>query len=910
MIPFSSKKIFVLIALLFVVGALYKLALSNQKVDYNTHVKPIINKKCISCHGGVKQEAGFSLLFQEEALGLTESGKPAIIPGDPEGSELIKRITHKDPAERMPYKHEPLSEEEIEVFRQWIKEGAKWGEHWAYVSVKKQDIPAINNKWVRNDIDRFIYEKLEEQKLDPSPEADKATLLRRLSLDLIGLPASSATSKKFLQDNSDKAYENLVDDLLSSPRYGERWTSLWLDLARYADTRGYEADRGRIIWKYRDWLIKAYNSDKPYNDFLIEQLAGDLLPNPDDAKYIATAFHRNTMTNDEGGTDNEEFRTSAVMDRVNTTWSATMGTSFNCVQCHSHPYDPFKSDEYYKFLAFFNNTRDEDTNADYPLLRQYNSQDSLKLVKLIGWLKSNTSENQAKKYFNFLKTWQPTINSLQCDQFANAALISSWFAGLRNNGTCRLKDVVLENKTQLMFRYKTNFDGGKWSIYLDALNGKLLKTIPLANTKGEWKIVMLPIPAEKGKHNLFFKYFSPAIKNPDDTGVLFEWFQFDDPFPGKGKPGYELALNSFNQLMQARVDETPIMIENNHEQYRTTQIFERGNWMVKGNKVQPGVPDIMNPMPANVPKNRLGMALWLTDKKNPLVARTMVNRLWEQLFGFGIAETLEDLGSQGIAPTHKELLDHLSWKFMNKHNWSMKSLLKEIVMSAAYRQNSFVTEEKLKIDPNNKFYSRASRIRLSAEQLRDQGLEVSKVLSNKMYGPSVMPFQPEGIWKSPYNGDKWIMSQGEDQYRRAVYTYLKRTAPYPSMMTFDGSARESCLPRRIRTNTPLQALTSLNDSTTLVISRSLALRMKELGGKETKAQISKAYEAMMFKPISEKKLKALSDLYSEALKKYKKDKTAMTELMGSKDKPADPETASLVIVAGAMLNMDEWLNKN
>jgi hypothetical protein len=332
--------------------------------------------------------------------------------------------------------------------------------------------------------------------------------------------------------------------------------------------------------------------------------------------------------------------------------------------------------------------------------------------------------------------------------------------------------------------------------------------------------------------------------------------------------------------------------------------------MVKGNKVQPGVPDIMNPMPANVPKNRLGMALWLTDKKNPLVARTMVNRLWEQLFGFGIAETLEDLGSQGIAPTHKELLDHLSWKFMNKHNWSMKSLLKEIVMSATYRQNSFVTEEKLKIDPNNKFYSRASRIRLSAEQLRDQGLEVSKVLSNKMYGPSVMPFQPEGIWKSPYNGDKWIMSQGEDQYRRAVYTYLKRTAPYPSMMTFDGSARESCLPRRIRTNTPLQALTSLNDSTTLVISRSLALRMKELGGKETKAQISKAYEAMMFKPISEKKLKALSDLYFEALKKYKKDKTAMTELMGSKDKPTDPETASLVIVAGAMLNMDEWLNKN
>ncbi|MBM3401434.1 MAG: DUF1553 domain-containing protein [Bacteroidetes bacterium] len=910
MVQFSSKKIGVLFVLLLAVGALYKLALSNQKVDYNIHVKPIINKKCISCHGGVKQEAGFSLLFQEEALGPTESGKPAIIPGDPEASELIRRITEKDPAERMPYKHEALSEEEIEVFRQWIKEGAKWGQHWAYVSVKKQDIPDFKNSWIRNDIDKFIYEKLKEQKLEPAVEADKPTLLRRLSLDLIGLPALEAISKKYLQDNSEKAYENLVDDLLASPRYGERWTSVWLDLARYADTRGYEADRGRVIWKYRDWLIRAYNADKPYNDFLIEQLAGDLMPNPDDAKYIATAFHRNTMTNDEGGTDNEEFRTAAVMDRVNTTWSATMGTSFNCVQCHSHPYDPFKADEYYKFMAFFNNSRDEDTNADYPLLRQYNPQDSMKLVRLTAWLKNNSSAELAKKYVDFLKTWQPTINSLQCDQFVNAALISSWFAGLRNNGTCRLKDVVLQDKTQLMFRYKTNFDGGKWSIYLDALNGKLLKTIPLPNTKGAWEIVSVPIPSETGKRDLFFKYFSPAIKNPDDTGVQFEWFNFDVPFPGKGKPGYGIALKMFDELMHAKVDETPIMIENNQDQFRSTHIFERGNWMVKGNKVEPGVPAIMNPMPSNVPKNRLGMALWLTDKRNPLVARTMVNRVWEQLFGAGLAETLEDLGSQGIAPTHQELLDHLSWQFMNEFNWSMKRLLKEIVLSASYRQSSAVTEEKLRIDPNNKFYSRASRIRLSAEQLRDQALEVSNVLSKKMYGPSVMPFQPEGIWLSPYNGEKWKMSQGEDQYRRAVYTYLKRTAPYPSMMTFDGSSRESCLPRRIRTNTPLQALTSLNDSTTLVISRSLAFRMKILGGKESINQISKGYEAMMFKPITSKKLKALSDLYEEALKKYKKDKNAIVRLMGAKDKPADPETASLVVVAGALLNMDEWLNKN
>ncbi len=351
-----------------------------EKIDYNTQVKPIFNKKCIACHGGVKQKGGFSLLFQEEALANTESGKPAIIPGKPDESELIRRITLEDPEERMPYKHDPLSKEEIEILTQWIKQGAKWGEHWAYIPVKEEKTPTIKSDWIKNEIDPFILEKIKAEKLTPSAEADKPTLLRRVSLDLTGLPPDENIAKKFLNDNSDTAYENLVDDLLASPRYGERWTALWMDVSRYADTRGYEADRGRTIWKYRDWLINAFNQDKPYDEFLMEQMAGDLMPNPDDNKYIATAFHRNTMTNDEGGTQNEEFRTAAVLDRVNTTWSALMGTSFNCVQCHSHPYDPFKHEEYYKFMAFFNNTRDEDTQEEYPLLRQYKGDDSVKVI--------------------------------------------------------------------------------------------------------------------------------------------------------------------------------------------------------------------------------------------------------------------------------------------------------------------------------------------------------------------------------------------------------------------------------------------------------------------------------------------------------------------------------------------------
>jgi len=880
-----------------------------EKIDYNTQVKPIFNKKCIACHGGVKQKAGFSLLFREEALGNTESGKPAIIPGKPDESELIRRISLDDPEERMPYKHEPLSKEEIEILTQWIKQGAEWGEHWAYIPVKEEGIPSIKSDWIKNGIDPFILKKLNGEKLTPSAEADKPTLLRRVSLDLTGLPPAEKIAQKFLNDNSDKAYENLVDDLLASPRYGERWTALWMDVARYADTRGYEADRGRTIWKYRDWLIRAFNEDKPYDQFLIEQMAGDLLPDPDDEKYIATAFHRNTMTNDEGGTENEEFRTAAVLDRVNTTWSALMGTSFNCVQCHSHPYDPFKHEEYYNFMAFFNNTRDEDSESEYPLLRQYKGADSVKLLQLKGWLAANVTYEKSNEYYTFLKTWQPTINSLQCDEFINGALISSWFAGLRNHGSCRLPNVVMENKNQLMFRYTSDHEGGKWSIYVDSLGGPILKTVSLTKTKG-WKNSSVEIPVVAGRHNLYFKYDNPTLKSLDQTGVMFEWFQLGETFPGEGKPGFAEAQKNFSELMDAKVETTPIMFENNHEMLRSTNVFERGNWLVKGNEVNPKVPEVLNPMAANAPKNRLGLAYWMVDKKNPLVSRTLVNRLWEQLFGQGLAETLEDLGTQGIPPTHKELMDHLSWQFMNDFNWSVKKLLKEMVMSATYRQESKTNDDLQRIDPLNKFYARGPRLRLSAEQLRDQSLAISNLLSEKMYGESVMPFQPEGIWRSPYNGAKWTMSSGEDQNRRALYTYWKRTAPYPTMITYDGGAREVCVTRRIRTNTPLQALTTLNDSAYFVMARNFAFKMETLDAKDVKKQISKGYESMFFKPISENRLRALTELYTVSISKFKKDEKATLDIIGTKDAQAKPETAALVMVASAMLNLDEWVNKN
>jgi hypothetical protein len=907
-----------LLALIVIVPFFFQ---GERHIDYNTDVKPIINKKCISCHGGVKKQGGFSLLFREEALAETKSGKPAIIPGDPDGSEMIRRLTLKDEEERMPYKEHPLAEEDINTLRAWIKQGAKWGTHWAYAAVEEQEIPkggrrffgllpATTNEWVRNDIDYFVYDKLSDQKLTTSPEADKATLLRRASLDITGLPPSEKLAQQFLNDSSAGAYERLVDSLLASPQYGERWTAMWLDLARYADTKGYERDGYRSIWRYRDWLIQSFNEDKPYNTFLVEQVAGDLLSDPTDAQYIATAFHRNTMTNDEGGTDNEEYRTAAVMDRVNTTWETLMGTTFACVQCHSHPYDPFRHEEYYQFLAFFNNTRDEDTYEEYPVLREYKNADSVKFEKLSEWLQANVSKEKKAELIRFVKTGQPAINAVVCDEYVNSALVDTKWLSLRNNGSTRIKKVDLRTKDQLMFRYSTRKEGGVWSIHLDSLNGPLLKNIPLEVTKG-WTVATVSIPVEAGVHDLWFKYKNSNLKTAEENGADFSWFHFAQAFPGNGKPGYDSARQQYFDLVNStQYTSTPIMLDGTSDLLRTAHVFERGNWMVKGAEVKPGVPATLNPMPSGAPSDRMGLAMWLTDKKNPLVSRALVNRIWEQLFGHGLAETLEDLGTQGIPPTHQQLLDHLSWQLMHQYNWSLKSLIREMVLSATYRQSSIVSPEVVEKDPSNKWYARGPRVRLSAEQLRDQALAVSGLLSPKMFGRSVMPYQPDGIWLTPYNGEAWRMSEGEDRYRRALYTYWKRSAPYPSMMMFDGAARNVCVARRINTNTPLQALVTLNDSSYLVMARNFAYTLKKEGVTDAGQQIKNGYAQMMYKPITQEKLRVLDDLYKQSLKVFSTDKVKTLEVIGADDQHNNPETAALVVVMNAMLNLDEWITKN
>ena len=916
-----NKKIALIILLIITVIVVFILSSSQSRIDFNTQIKPIINKNCIACHGGVKQQAELSFLFRSEALKKTKSGKYAIVPGDPDHSEMIRRVNLKDPEERMPYKHDPLSKHEIELLKKWIEQGAEWGNHWAYVAVKKEEVPkpgsslfglikAKKIEWAINDIDYFIYDKLKSEMLEPSAEADKTTLLRRVSLDITGLPPSEKTAQQFLNDTSGKAYEKLVDALLASPHYGEHFTAMWLDLARYADTKGYERDDSRAIWRYRDYLINAFNNDKPYDQFIIEQLAGDLLPNATDDQFIATAFNRNTMTNDEGGTDNEEFRTAAVIDRVNTTWQTLMGTTFGCVQCHSHPYDPFKHDDYYKFLAFYNDTRDEDTYADYPLLREYKTEDSAKLLQLVNWFNENGYEKRAKEIYRFLKTWQPAINSLTADSSVNSELNDTKWLIFRNHAIARLKAVDLENKSELIYRYNAFLNGGEWSIHLDRPDGPILKTVKTVKTK-EWTISSIDFPIASGVHDLYLTYTNPNLKKPGDSGIMFDWFYFTEPLPGNNKAGYADANKTFWQLLNAQVRTTPVMMNNPSDMHRATHVFVKGNWLVKGNKVEPDVPQSLNPFPNKAPRNRLGMAQWLTSKQNPLTARTMVNRIWEQLFGTGLVETLEDMGTQGATPTHKELLDYLSWNFMNDYGWSVKKLIKEIVMSATYRQDSKLTKEILEKDPYNKFYARGARVRLSAEQVRDQALAISGLLSDKMFGPSVMPWQPKGIWLSPWNGQDWGKSNGEDQYRRALYTYWKRTAPYPSMLSFDGINREVCSSRRIRTNTPLQALVTLNDSVYLDASRHFAYRMQEnTNSKDVKKIIETGYKIALDKPITQQKLEALEKLYDKAYQKFSKDSDKTCEMIGLNDKHNNPQTAALVLVANAILNLDEVITKN
>jgi hypothetical protein len=926
---------------------------SAKPVDFNREIRPIFNQNCSSCHGGVRQKGGVSFSFREDALGKGKSGRQTIVPGAPEASELIKRVTSQDPETRMPFHAAALSTEQISLLRRWIKEGAQWSDYWAFVPPRPQPLPGVKNeKWIRRPLDRFILSRLERESLQPSPEADRSALLRRVSLDLTGLPPTAEELATFLADTSPDAYEKQVDRLLASPAYGERWASLWLDLARYADSYGYEADRLRKgVWVYRDWVIDAYNRNLPYDDFVTRQLAGDLLPNSTFEDKIATSFHRQTPNNQEGGTDDEEFRLVAVMDRVATTWSVLNGITMNCVQCHSHPYDPIRHVEYYKSLAFFNTSNDADRDDDFPNLKVPKDKkkyaEAVQIQNEIAPLLRSTVATDRQVVES--GAWQSVpIQSADADEVpalqAVLPLAIKYLDKVKKEklpAAIKKEDIAgaIEGIHRLKISLAAAIARGTPARTFHFQDGEALADaatptksiyeldVPAPENVTAIRIEVSPVDPAKARHSpedgfivdnlkaflvrphgqkepiVFAGLLHDSMENlessvapvmpdpkakvkaapklPKEVGFsaipkLFRtrWIVAipDQPLHPAADDRIEIALKQTGEIdskpipikrlrvaistdprFTARIQDgerrkaivrlfdletrlakiesvnVPVMAEEEPYDRRATLEFERGSFLTKvGPELAPDVPGIFPKIRDVVPRDRLSLAKWFFSPGQPLTARVAVNRYWEQLFGTGLVETLENFGSVGDAPSHPELLDWLALHFQSDLHWDMKALLREMVTSATYKQRSATNPELERKDPQNRILARGPQQRLTAEMVRDQALVASGLLNRTMGGPPVMPPQPAGVWNSVYSTERWKDAKGPNRYRRAIYTFVKRTSGYPSFLIFDSSDRVTSLPRRIPTNTPLQALVTLNDPVYDEAAAALAARtMKE-----------------------------------------------------------------------------------
>ena len=870
-----------------------------ERVSFNDDVRPIFNAKCIGCHGGVKQAGGFGLVFRENALRETHGGGFAIVPGDAAASELIKRARHPNVELRMPLDAPPLSEAEISTLERWIDEGAEWQDHWAYLPANPPAAPTEYDGWATNDIDRYVATGLAEKGLTPTRVASDSILLRRVSFDLTGLPAGPDLSVAFLSGAID--YTTLVDSLLTRPAYGEHWAAKWLDLARYADTRGLEKDRRREIWSYRDWVIRSYNANMPYDQFATEQLAGDLLPNPTVDQLTATAFHRNTMSNDEGGTDNEEFRVVAVMDRVNTTWEVFQGTTMACVQCHAHPYDPIEHADYYRSFALWNNTADRDHGTEQPLLRTFTGEDEQKYRSLTEWINAHAAdqaEQRQREWFASLKLRQPRVWPEAFTDVANGKLgdrAEEEEIELRNGSGFALPARNLTGVRGLPLTIRFRDPAAKLEVRLDGPDGQLVGELNGIYEWGEWwhgerRVVL---DAITGEHALYLS--AHGTDGQPLIGVAAAGLE--PPLPGNENPHVKQIERYVQELATAReLTTTPVMVEQPANDRRDNYLFERGNWLVRGADVTPGVPKLLGGETAHI-DNRLDFAKWLFEPGQPLTARTAVNRVWAAVFGNGLVTSVEDLGSQGAKNRYPAVLDHLALKFSGDFAWSQKALLRYIVTSSTYRQSSVGTPELLRDDPYNDLLARGPRRRLTAEEVHDQILAKAGLLSDKRYGPGVMPPQPEGLWDNiPYSGDKWVTAEGEDRYRRAVYTYLRRSVAHPMLTTFDGSNRELCLSRRVNTNTPLQALMTMNDPLYLEAAAEL-VRWTDAqipGNTSAEQRINTLAERILARPLVQGELVVLTELYASAC--------------ASLEVPTiDRDREALVVVANALLNLDEFL---
>ncbi|WP_206352071.1 PSD1 and planctomycete cytochrome C domain-containing protein [Tautonia rosea] len=812
----------------------------DDPVDFNRDIRPILSNKCLFCHGPdeAERKAGLRLDVRDDALDASK-GYAAILPGNPDESELIYRVESEDALEVMPPPSvgNPVTPEEAELLRRWVEQGAEYAVHWSYAPPKRPDLPEVSDpSWPRNSIDHFILNRLHAEGLTPAPEADRATLIRRVSLDLTGLPPTPEQVGEFLADSDPGAFERLVDRLLGSQAYGEHQARLWLDLARYADSAGYADDPPRTIWAYRDWVIDAFNANKPFDQFTLEQMAGDLLPEPTEDQLIATAFHRNTMTNSEGGTDDEEFRSAAVVDRVNTTMTVWMGTSMACAQCHTHKYDPISQVDYFRLYAILNNTADADLRDEAPLLPLFTDE---QLAHKADWeteaaILRETLDNLTPELEQAQQDWERAVLAEE-EPFPNAPKVPDPIMAL------------------------LRIDSGERSEeQAKQLTDHFLKITPL-------------LQAERGR--------------------LAE---------------LDAKLAPFTTV--------PIMRELQGDSRRTTHVQRRGNYLDLGEKVSPGVPESFHPLPEGVEPDRLSLARWLVSEENPLTARVVANRCWEQVFGQGLVPTGEEFGSQGEPPTHPELLDWLATELV-RTGWDLKAFFKLLVTSSTYRQSSRVDAELLERDPANIFLARGPRFRLSAEMIRDQALFVSGLLSPQMHGAPVNPPRPAtGLNAAFGSAIDRETSTGQNRYRRGLYTEWRRTNPYPSMTTFDAPNREVCTVRRERTNTPLQALVTLNDPVYVEAAQALARRMVREGGETAEDRINRGLLLCLARDPSDAEREHLLALVEDAWLAFSTDEEAAlamaTDPLGPLPEGHSPaELAAWTVVANVLLNLDEMVLK-
>jgi len=1027
-------------------------------VSFNREILPILANNCFACHGPDEKKRETKFHFDTQEGMFLKKG--VIEPGNAEESLLIEKITEPDPKERMPPPESghALTEKQIGLLRRWIDEGAKWDTHWAYVPPTRPELPSVSQtSWVRNPIDQFILARLEREGLKPSSEADKEMLLRRLAYDLTGLPPTPAETDAFLADSSPDAYEKQVDRLLNSPHYGERMAMPWLDAARYADTHGYHIDSLRSMYPWRDWVIAAFNRNMPFNEFAIEQLAGDLLPNSTREQKIASGFNRNHMINFEGGAIADEYQVEYVVDRVEATSSAFMGLTMGCARCHSHKFDPITHKEFYQFFAFFNTVPefglDGRTGNAVPVLPLPNPEQQARLDQLNAaidaheaaladdivaplqreWEKSvsekpaepdvtelaahyeldgNFSDISGRYRHGRTISGEPTFGAGQVGRavsfdgdtevsFGNvgrfdhgdAFSLAVWLKGQGNlpisvfqkidvdgrhgfawmldditlvgiqRWAARLSvriagdspDQAIEIRTRERLRFgdwhhvALTYDGsGKAAglgLYLngvrvdtdvarDALSGTCATDAPL---RVGAKALGRPFVGQLDDLRLYNRALTPqqvedlAIHHPmrvilsgvigkpsKDEAERIRTYFLTYAAPEAVQTNYRQlkALQSQKDDLVKQIPTTMIMAE--MKKPRDTFILARGDYRNQTDKVQPGVPAMLPPLPKDAPLNRLTLAKWLVDPAHPLTARVAVNRYWQNYFGYGLVKTQEDFGVQGEPPSHPELLDWLATEFV-RTGWDVRAMQRLIVTSATYRQTSRTTSALREKDPENRLLARGPRVRLQAELIRDTALAASGLLNDAIGGPSVMPYQPKGIWEElafgdGFSGQSYDQSHGPDLYRRGMYTLWKRTAPPASMATFDAPDREKCAARRAQTNTPLQALVLLNDPTYVEASRALAQRTLLDVPKDANARIAYAFRLAAARKPTKPEIKVLRTLLDGRLKAYRLDRAGAMKLLSVGESALNPkleiaELAAFTTVASVILNLDETITK-